>query len=319
MQIQKFRNYVWVTLGYTLLVILWGAVVRATGSGAGCGSHWPTCNGEIIARPETVETMIELSHRITSSLSGLLVLIMLVWAYRTFPKKHLVRRGAVISFIFILTEGLIGALLVRLELVGENSSIERAVMIAIHLVNTFFLIAAIILTGWWANEKKVQFRFRDSQTAWLVIIGAFGFFLLGASGAITALGDTLFPSESLLDGFREDFSPGANFLVRLRVYHPIIGVALGIYLLMASNILREKFQTQSVHNFTIWLRWLFGLELAVGVINVLLLAPVWMQVIHLLLADLVWLTAVLLANEALTSEPISAPAIPQASIEFERT
>ncbi len=308
MQTQKFRNFVWVTLAYTLLVILWGAVVRATGSGAGCGSHWPTCNGEIIARPESVETMIELSHRITSSLSGLLVLIMLIWAYRVFPKKHLVRRGAVISFFFILMEGAIGALLVRLELVGDNSSIERAVMIAIHLVNTFFLIAAIVLTGWWASDKKVQFHFRDSQTAWLLGIGAAGFFLLGASGAITALGDTLFPSESLLEGFREDFSPGANFLVRLRVYHPIIGVALGIYLLMASNILLEKINSPSVRRFSIWMRWLFGIELAVGVVNVLLLAPVWMQVIHLLLADLVWITAVLLANEALTTEPEIAPA-----------
>ena len=308
MQIQRFRNFVWVTLGYTLLVILWGAVVRATGSGAGCGSHWPTCNGEIIARPESVETLIELSHRITSSLSGLLVLIMLIWAYRVFPKKHLVRRGAVVSFFFILMEGLIGALLVRLELVGENSSIERAVMIAIHLVNTFFLIAAIVLTGWWASDKKVRFHFRDSQTAWLIGIGAFGFFLLGASGAITALGDTLFPSESLLEGFREDFSPGANFLIRLRVYHPIIGVALGIYLLMASNILLEKINSPSVRRFTLWTRWLFGIELAVGVVNVLLLAPVWMQVIHLLLADLVWITAVLLANEALTTEPEIAAA-----------
>ncbi|MEM7334536.1 MAG: COX15/CtaA family protein [Chloroflexota bacterium] len=316
---QRFRNYVWVTLAYTQLVILWGAVVRATGSGAGCGSHWPTCNGEIIARPESVETMIELSHRLTSTLSGFLVMILLFWAYRAFPKGHLVRRGAVVSFFFILMEGLIGALLVRLELVGDNSSIERAVMIAIHLVNTFFLIAAIVLTGWWSKNKEFNFRFRDTQITWLLIIGAIGFFLLGGSGAITALGDTLFPSESLIEGFREDFSPGANFLIRLRVYHPIIGIILGIYLLIASNIILERLQTPSVRRFTNWLRWLFGIELAVGVVNVLLLAPVWMQVIHLLLADLIWLAAVLLANEALTTEPLPMPTHSDSELELEHT
>lgn len=305
----KFRNFVWVTLGYTVLVILWGAIVRATGSGAGCGNHWPTCNGAVIARPESVETMIELSHRVTSAFSGLLVLILLVWAYRLFPKRHLVRRGAAVSFFFILTEGLIGALLVRLELVGQNDSIARAVMIAIHLVNTFFLLAAIALTGWWARERGLP-RWRwEPRLGWWLLIGALGFFLLGASGAITALGDTLFPAESLLDGFREDFSPSANFLVRLRVYHPLIGIALGIYLIIAGNMLSELTGSAEVQRFSMWLRWLFGLELLVGVVNVLLLAPVWMQVIHLLLADLVWLTAVLLGAEVMSTSVIVKTAV----------
>lgn len=303
---QKFRNFVWGTLGFTILVILWGAVVRATGSGAGCGSHWPTCNGDVIARPESVETLIELSHRITSSFSGLLVMIMLVWSWRIFPKKHLVRRGTAVSFFFILMEGLIGAMLVRFELVAGDQSLARAVMIALHLVNTFFLVAAIALTGWWSRQATPIRWNKHSQTRWLIIIGVLGFLLLGASGAITALGDTLFPSESLLDGFRADFSVGANFLVRLRVYHPLIGIVLGIYLLMASNLLLETFPTPAVRRFTSWLRWLFALQLGIGVLNVLFLAPVWMQMIHLLMANGVWLTAVLLGSEVLSSAPQTA-------------
>lgn len=307
MKNSKFSNFVWLTLGYTILVILWGAFVRATGSGAGCGNHWPTCNGDVLPRPEQIETVIELTHRLTSAVSGLFVLVMLIWAFRAFPKRHLVRYGAVVSFFFILTEGLIGALLVRLELVGDNDSLTRAVMIAIHLVNTFFLIGAIALTGWWARSSRKLVWYNERKVvAWLVG-GTIGFMLLGASGAITALGDTLFPAESLIDGFRDDFSPGANFLVRLRVYHPLIGVGLGLYLIMASTALEGLLQTAVLNRFMRWLRWLFVLELAVGVVNVLLLAPVWIQMVHLLLADLVWITAVLLGSEALTT-PMAARA-----------
>ncbi len=45
-----FSRYAWGVLLWNVLVALWGAYVRATGSGAGCGSHWPTCNGEILPR-----------------------------------------------------------------------------------------------------------------------------------------------------------------------------------------------------------------------------------------------------------------------------
>lgn len=312
---QRFTQFVWLTLGYTILVILWGAFVRATGSGAGCGNHWPTCNGDVLPRPEQVETLIELTHRITSAFAGLLVLLMLIWAYRAFPRRHSVRLGAAVSFFFILTEGLIGAMLVRLELVGDDASLARAVMIAVHLVNTFFLVAAIALTGWWSRrgDRAIVWHGHPTIRLWLAV-GAAGFMLLGASGAITALGDTLFPSESLVDGFRADFSPGANFLVRLRVYHPLIGIALGVYLIVASTALERLVQTAVLRRFVRLLRWLFLLELLVGIINVLLLAPVWIQLVHLLLADLVWISAVLLGSEALTT-PLAKPNAPRASLQ----
>lgn len=303
---KRFVNFVWITLAYTILVILWGAFVRATGSGAGCGNHWPTCNGEVLPRPEQIETFIELSHRLTSALAGLFVLVMLIWAVRLYPRKHLVRRGAIVSFVFILIEGAIGALLVRLELVAENDSVLRAVMIAIHLVNTFFLLAAIALTGWWARtNQRLQLR-GHGRIGWLIFIGVAGFMLLGASGAITALGDTLFPAESLAAGLQEKFEPGVHFLIRLRLYHPLIGFAMAVYLVVASSLILEERPSPLMHQLTRTMRWLFFAQVGVGIINVLLLAPVWMQLLHLLMADIVWIAAIFLGATALSTEGVVA-------------
>lgn len=296
---KRFTTFIWITLLFTIGVILWGAVVRATGSGAGCGSHWPSCNGEVVPTAPQVETIIEFTHRITSAISGLLVLIMLVWSFRIYPKGHIVRKGAGWSMFFMLTEGLVGAGLVLFELVADNTSIARAAAAAVHLANTFMLVAFIALTGWWAGGGK-PFRLRGQGTVgWLVLIGTIGFILLGASGAVTALGDTLFRPETLTEGWQQKTAPGAHFLVQLRIWHPIIGIVLGVYLIVAGNMINEKRPSPQIRRFVTYLKWLFFIQLGVGVINVLLLAPVWMQVVHLLLADIVWIVAVLLGASAL--------------------
>jgi heme A synthase len=106
-------------------VILWGAFVRATGSGAGCGSHWPLCNGELVPRAPQVETVIEFIHRATSGLAFLLVLGLFVLAWRVYPKGDLVRRAAALSFLFIVTEALVGAGLVLLMGRSRCFTVER--------------------------------------------------------------------------------------------------------------------------------------------------------------------------------------------------
>ena len=168
---RNFTRFVWVTLGLLILVILWGAFVRATGSGAGCGSHWPLCNGVVLPREARVDTMIEFFHRITSALSGLFVLAMVVWAFRLFPKGHIVRKGAVLSLFFIITESLLGAGLVLFEWVAHNASVGRAISMALHLVNTFLLLGAVTLTAWWAGGGQ-PLRLRGQGTVgWLVFGG----------------------------------------------------------------------------------------------------------------------------------------------------
>lgn len=295
--IQSFQKYVWGVLFYNVLVILWGAFVRATGSGAGCGAHWPLCNGEVIPRAPAVETLIEFTHRLSSGLVVILMLVLVVAAFRLFPRGHLVRKSAVAAGIFTILESLIGAVLVLNELTGQNDSIHRAVVMMIHLINTFLLVAAVFLTSRWSAEgfsNRVDLK-RGSWSV-LIYLGLTGMIILGASGAVTALGDTLYPSASLVEGLRQDFDPTANFLIRLRVFHPGIAALVGVYTLVVSLAFRKNFPFQLMQQATYTLSALFALQLVLGVINVILLAPVWMQILHLLVTNLIWLAWLWLAE-----------------------
>jgi heme A synthase len=299
MKLGRFAIYAWGVLAYNLLVILWGAYVRASGSGAGCGSHWPLCNGEVIPPAPQVATLIEFSHRLTTGLAGLLVIGLVVWAFRAFPRGHSVRLGAALSLIFIVIEGLVGALQVRLGLTADNASAGRAVVGSIHLANTFIMLAAMTLTAWWATGgASLQLR-RQGLLGWVFALGLLGVLLVGASGAITALGDTLFPSGSLAEGLQADFSPGAHFLIQLRVIHPILAVLVGVYSIVAGRLAAAWRPSVATKRLSWALIALFGAQLLIGVVNVVLLAPIFMQIIHLFMADLVWIALVLTAAAAL--------------------
>ncbi|MBN1668398.1 MAG: COX15/CtaA family protein [Anaerolineales bacterium] len=296
----RFQSYTWGVLIYNLLVILWGVYVRATGSGAGCGSHWPTCNGEVIPRAPQAETIIEFVHRLTSGVAFLLVLVLLVWAFRIYPKGHRVRKAAGFSMAFIISESLVGAGLVLFGLVGDDASITRVVVMGIHLLNTHMLLAGLVLTAWWAAGKPpVKFKSQPASLKLWLGIAIVTMLVLSMAGAITALGDTLFPSETLVEGFRQDLDPTSHFLIRLRFWHPVIAVALGLYLVYLAGRLAKMLGGQDVKRFAIALGVLFGIQLVAGMVNLLLLAPVWMQIVHLLLADLVWLALVLLTASVL--------------------
>lgn len=297
----RFSRYSWSTLLYNIAVILWGTAVRATGSGAGCGSRWPLCNGEMLPREPRIETIIELTHRVTSGLAGLLVIGLVVMAYRSRPKGHPARRMAVLSLIFIITEGAVGAGLVLFELVADNQSMARALFMATHLVNTFFLLAFLTLTAHFASGGA-PFRWRGRGSG-LAALGLGALIVAGVSGAVAALGDTLFPSASLAEALRQDISPTAHLLIRLRILHPVISVSAGLLVaLLAARAMSDPALARPA-------RWTAGLvvaQIVAGVVNVLLLAPVWMQIVHLLLADLLWISAILLAAQALAAREIEA-------------
>ncbi|NPV65715.1 MAG: heme A synthase [Anaerolineae bacterium] len=305
---RPFARYAWLVTGFTVLVILWGAVVRATGSGAGCGNHWPTCNGQIIPQPEQIETLIEFIHRLTSGLSGLLVLALAVWAFRAGWATRFTRRAAALALLFMMVEALVGMLLVRLELVADNASTTRAVVIALHLVNTLALLASLALTAWSASGQRISLQGKPRRLAGLLGLALAGMVLLSAAGAVTALGDTLFPPESLIAGLQQDLDATAHFLIRLRVIHPAIALLVSAFLLVAG----QEFLAASAtaRRPVIAMYALVILQIAAGFVNVILLAPVWMQVLHLLLADSLWLALVLVAAEALAAEGASPAAHP---------
>lgn len=298
MKLSLFAKYAWGVLIYNLGVILWGAYVRATGSGAGCGNHWPLCNGEVIPRTRQVETIIEFTHRLSSGLALLLVVGAVIWVFRFYAQKHPVRLGAGLSLLFMITEALLGAGLVLFKLVAADTSTARAWVVALHLANTFLLLAALTLMAWWASGgKPVRLKERNGMTLALAI-AFLAMLVLGASGAITALGDTLFPAMSLAEGLQQEFSPTAHFLVRLRLYHPLIAIAGGAYTVVVIGVVNTRRPDLMTRWFGRIFTGLYFVQLAAGALNVVLLAPLWMQMLHLLLADLLWIVLVLFAASA---------------------
>ncbi len=295
MKLSRFAKYVWIVLFANLLVILWGAFVRATGSGAGCGAHWPLCNGVVLPRAPQIETVIEFTHRLTSGVVLLMVLGLFIWAFRIYPKRHPVRLGATLSLVFITTEALVGAGLVLFEWVAKDASLGRVISISVHLVNTFLLLAALTLTAWWASGgQAVSFKNRGAM-AWGFGFGFLGILLIGVTGAITALGDTLYPAGSLAEGIQQDFEATAHFLVRLRIWHPVIAIGVGFYILFLSGVASMWEENRAIRKFALVVIGLVIVQWLAGLVNVLLLAPVWMQLVHLLLADTVWIFWVLLS------------------------
>lgn len=301
-QAGAYARFAWAVLGYHLFVILWGAFVRASGSGAGCGSHWPLCNGEVIPRAPAIETLIELGHRLTSGLALLLVAGLVIGAWRRYPSGHAVRRAAAGSAFFLVTEALIGAGLVLLELVAHNTSTARGYWVAGHLVNTFLLVGALTMTAWLASGHAPP-RWRAHRSlAWTFAVALAGIMLLGSSGAVTALGDTLFPTATLAEAEAMNVSSAAHLFIRLRIWHPTLAFAvftIALYTIWCSAGTSEH---TTVTRLAAAVFSLFTAQLAVGALSVVLLAPIALQLVHLLLAHAIWISTVLLAASTLAAE-----------------
>lgn len=291
----NYRRFAWVSLAFCVGVILWGAFVRATGSGAGCGDHWPLCNGAVLPKAERIQTAIEFGHRITSGISLLLVLALFVWTLRAFPKGSFQRKAAGYSLIAILIEALIGAAIVLLRLVEHDQSLDRAISIALHLVNTLFLVAALTITAVAPTVPNPRWRWPEGGTErrWargLVIL----FGLVGGLGALTALGDTLFPVVSLSQELRDKFDSEArrHFLQNIRLFHPFLAVGwVGAAWLFLSAL---WIKVPSIKRLAVWMLWLAAGQLALGILNVGLLAPIWIQLVHLLWANVLWILFVMI-------------------------
>ncbi len=298
----RFESVAFALIATTLLVILWGAFVRVSGSGAGCADHWPLCNGQLIPRTGRIETLIELTHRVTSGLCGLLSIVVLWLAWRRYPKGSLVRYAALTGFVLMIVEGAIGALLVKKGLVGKDASEARAFVVGLHLCNTFLLLAAQALTLRFAQDARpFQFHDRKGMSMAFAVLSLL-VLALGASGAVTALGDTLFPAKSIAHGMAQDFASDAHFLVRLRVIHPLLALGTGALLVYFAQELRSRLQTAEVTRWAWALTIIFVLQIAVGSLNLLLLAPTGIQILHLLLADLTWLALMFLAASSLQED-----------------
>jgi cytochrome c oxidase assembly protein subunit 15 len=301
----RLARFAWLVLLYNIAVIAWGAYVRASGSGAGCGSHWPLCNGEVVPPSPSVATLIEYSHRLTSGLALISVVVLLVWIRRACPPGHPARLGGALSLLFMLTEAAVGAGLVLFQLVADNASMARAMFMAVHLLNTFILLGCIGLTAWWlSGGQPLQLQGRAS-TATVVAGACVALLIVSSSGAVAALGDTLFPSATLAEGLKADLSATSHLLIRLRMFHPVLAVATALGILtIAPKLARQRGHQAS--RLAVIVCGLTALQIVLGFVNVLLLAPVWLQIAHLVVADGIWISFVLLGAEELSETPVAA-------------
>ena len=304
--LRRFSRYTLFVLAWNLLTVVWGAYVRASGSGAGCGRHWPLCNGEVIPNSPQIQTIIEFVHRLLSGGALILIAVMVIWGFRIHSRGSPVRKALIASAFFIITEALLGASLVLFGWVTTNVSVGRAAAMALHLLNTFLLIGSLALTAWWAAGRKDITLRHKGALPWLFGIGLIGVIFVGMAGAITALGDTIFPAASLSAGFAADFAAGAHFLVRLRVYHPIIAILVGIFLIYLAYHIIGMVKDPEPNRLAIILICLVLLQWGMGLLNLLLLVPIWTQLTHLFIADMVWISLILLGASTFAKHPQAA-------------
>ena len=277
----KVKPYAKAGLLLSILSILAGAFVRATGSGDGCGATWPTCKGKIIPGLSDTSELIEFSHR---SVSGVLLIVTLIIFIKTrkFQKDSLVRTVTNYLTFFVIFEALIGAVIVIFEWVGLNSSLPRIIAVPIHLVNTFGLLGcyAILYKILYENIEEITSMFNKN----FIFISSL-FLLSGATGSIAALADVLFPSASFIEGFLADFDRTSEVLTRLRILHPIVSSALSIVLYVYSIRINKKYNIRVKP-----LQTLIFVAVFLGFLNVLSNIILPLSILHLAIADFLWIS-----------------------------
>lgn len=294
------RRFAWLVLAYNVLVIVWGAAVRATGSGAGCGEHWPLCDGRVVVHHPRLATVIEYAHRATSGIALLAVIALVFWVFRGTERRHLGRSFSVAALLLTLNEALLGALLVLLGLVGNNQSPLRTVYFALHFTNTLLLLAAFAATAHFLSRRaaflRKAVRVRSRRFA---LPGLAALLCVGVTGSLAALGDTLFPAHNLRDALLQDFSGGGSWLIRIRWIHPALALVAGLFLFW---LLVGALQKHSLRPLGYAVAGLLCLQYFLGVADVALLAPTWLQLLHLFGADLLWISVVVLSLRLCVTE-----------------
>lgn len=286
-----FAGVAWATLAFNVLVIVGGSIVRATGSGDGCGETWPKCGDQFIPPSPAVETVIEFSHRVSSFLAGIGVAAVFVLALWVFRKGSVVRKAATWSGVFLVLEALLGAALVLFGWVDDDVSVGRMLVVPLHLTNTFLLLGSLTLTAWWGSGFPTPKQtFRSPAGRWL-LIGALTILVIGATGALNALADTVFPADSVTGDLADKFGPTAPTLSRLRIVHPVISVVGGMFVAWIATS-RSRRSPERTTRLASAVTLIVLSQMFVGIANIFFLTPLSLQLIHLVVADVLWIAFV---------------------------
>jgi len=336
---RRFRNFAWFVLGYSLLVILWGYFLRISESGDGCGTDWPLCHGAVVPSAAAFPTWVEFIHRVSSGLVLVLVVVMAGWAFRRLAPGHAVRKAAGASLLLTVSESLFGALLVVFGLVATDISTARILVRPFHVTNTFLLMAALALTAWWAHRGVTRTpTLRQPGTRPLVLAG-FGLLALAWTGSWTGLAGTAFPAGSVAEGFGQYLDP-QHLLIYLRLSHPVVAVLatvlfarLALGRLVAGRQEAGRQEAEVPHSamsdsvppgfappgssvrrieraLAVAVAILAGVQLVLGPATILLLHPTGLRLVHLLIADLLWIALLFLGSEMLSPPDVRSERSP---------
>jgi len=300
-EMSQVARFAWTALYWNVAVVLWGAYVRATGSGVGCGNRWPLCDGDVVGANASGQIIVEFTHRIANVASLLVVTGLVVWCWRVTKKGHWARYSAVLATVFLANEALLGAALVRLKHVGNDQSVGRILFLCLHFGNTLLLLATLSLTAIWLSNGSRSFTLIGKwRQVGSIGLGLLATMVTGITGAVAALADTLFPATSLPSSLAQDFSSGTPALLHVRLFHPAVATVAACYVLWViwrSSTRQNRFSRSAIALIT-----LLFMQVIIGMANVLLLAPIWIQISHLCVADALWILLVL-ASADLVLEP----------------
>ncbi len=279
---------------FTLLVIVWGAWVRISHSGDGCGESWPLCAGEFIPTSGAKKTWIEYAHRLMSGSYGIWVILLFIYTRKNIPFEAL-KKWSGILLVLMLIEALLGAKLVLFKLVGSNDSLMRVFAMALHQINSLLLTGATFVL--YLTAKKIlqsettrapfsqgahQLSWVRIPTPWKLIV--IGLLLVAMVGSWASLSNTLHPSDGLWEGLLKDFSDESHYLVKLRFLHPLLAslFCFSIIFWKLGKYMAEPRQQDLLIAAGFAAAFLFGWA------TLIFLAPVWMKLTHLIFAHLLW-------------------------------
>lgn len=303
-KLSDFAKFSLLALFYNFAVILWGVFLRASKSGDGCGEHWLTCNGEVIPSAPQLKTVIEFSHRISTAIAGFVVLGLLLWALRESERGSAVRKAAAWTSFFILLEVAIGAVIVLTGNTAQNLTPSRPFVMAAHLLITFGLLASLTLCTWFSSGRPSFNLNVERRYVWAITALTLGLLVVGTSGSIAALSNLLYaPSGSLGEGLREDFSSKSPLLIQLRGFHPLMSIGFGIALILSMSWFKKEAPgIGSVGRFATAISLLVLAQFTSGMVTIVMHAPILLQLLHLFLADVIWILFVLLCASFLTAK-----------------
>jgi cytochrome c oxidase assembly protein subunit 15 len=222
------------------------------------------------------------------------VVVLVVWTYRRTRSGAWARVTAAAASLLTLNEAFLGAMLVKLGYVDQNASVGRSIFLAMHLTNTLLMLAAVALSAHFLSNAASRFETRITH-AGAALPGLLATLIVCVSGSLAALSDTLYPAQTLASALLQDFAPHTNLLIRLRILHPLSALIATVFIAWLAFRAVTVTDTRQQRPLAFAVVLLLGFQIAIGLADVTLLAPVWLQVLHLFGADLLWITMVILS------------------------